>query len=175
MNGSGLEVGAQRVHLLDLLGGQRNDHRAAARNRHQQPGLLEAADRLTHRAAADAHLPSDFGFVDPLTRLQRAGDDRAPQRVVDVRKQGLLNSGGEQRLLRGQGLPPMLVMYSDNCRQLTVSVDNDNIPLTPTSDVISHIKYERGLSHPTFVSVESHSAAVNLLSLSHVDEIIERI
>ena len=77
------EVGAQGVHLLDLVLGDRGDERAAMRVADQQPFLFELPERLADRPATHPKLLGEVRFQHAVARPQLAGDDHAFELIDD--------------------------------------------------------------------------------------------
>jgi hypothetical protein len=84
LGGELLERGAHRVALGDLVGAQRPHASAAERLGFHEPQDLELAQRLSHRALADAELLGDPQLDEALTRVVVALEDALHEQVLDL-------------------------------------------------------------------------------------------
>ncbi len=75
---------AQLEDVGHAPGRQPRHERPVARANLHQRLLLDDAEGLAHRAAADAKAQRQFGFEQAFTRLERALDDAFDERVGDL-------------------------------------------------------------------------------------------
>ena len=82
-----VEHRAQLVDLVGFLDGDLADEHAAVLLEAHEPGLLERAKRLAHRAARDAEQLGDRRFVELGAGGQVAGEDHALELALHERRQ----------------------------------------------------------------------------------------